>query len=74
MPRAHEQRQTGYTNTSGITPLLEALAGACVQLKERKDAPEEVVVVPAASDQVLHMLMHIDIGDEVIYPNPGFPI
>ena len=40
-----------------------------------KVAPEEVVVVPGGKPIIFFtMLALVDEGDEVIYPNPGFPI
>ena len=40
-----------------------------------KVAPEEVVVVPGGKPIIFFTLLSLaDVGDEVIYPNPGFPI
>ena len=38
-------------------------------------SPEEVVVVPGGKPIIFFTILAlIDEGDEVIYPNPGFPI
>ncbi len=67
--------QTHYTAATGIAPLREAIV-ADVQLRKGIAAnPEQVVVTPGAKPIMFYaMLALVNEGDEVIYPNPGFPI
>ncbi|HEX2222123.1 MAG TPA: pyridoxal phosphate-dependent aminotransferase [Candidatus Limnocylindria bacterium] len=66
---------THYTSPTGIEPLRRAI---CTEVRARKgiDAtPEQVVVTPGAKPIMFYaMLAVVGEGDEVIYPNPGFPI
>ena len=70
-----EEGMTHYTAAEGIRPLREAIA-ADVQRRKGIDASaDQVVVTPGAKPIMFYaMLALIEEGDEVIYPNPGFPI
>ncbi|MDR2137035.1 MAG: pyridoxal phosphate-dependent aminotransferase [Synergistaceae bacterium] len=73
--KALNEGKTGYTPTSGITPLREAIAKHCREYKKVDVDMENVVVVPGGKPIMFYtMLMLTQPGDEVIYPNPGFPI
>jgi aspartate/methionine/tyrosine aminotransferase len=73
--RAMNEGKTGYTPTPGIIPLRETIARSCEEYKKVKTQPEEIVVVPGGKPIMFFtMLMLAQAGDEVIYPNPGFPI
>jgi aspartate/methionine/tyrosine aminotransferase len=73
--RAMNEGKTGYTPTPGILPLRETIARYCEDYKKIKTCPEEIVVVPGGKPIMFFtMLMLAQGGDEVIYPNPGFPI
>ncbi len=53
----------------------QAIAEYAGKLRGMKFEPEEVVVVPGGKPIIFHsMLAIVNPGDEVIYPNPGFPI
>jgi aspartate/methionine/tyrosine aminotransferase len=66
---------THYGPAAGLPELREALAADVGQSRGIKVAPEEVVVVPGGKPIIFFaMLALVDEGDEVIYPNPGFPI
>ena len=66
---------THYTAATGIAPLREAIAADVKRWKGIDASPEQVVVTPGAKPIMFYaMLALIDEGDEVIYPNPGFPI
>ena len=72
--RALEQGETRYTSPPGIAPLREAIAD---DLRERGVTadPGEVVVTPGAKPAFTYsMLALVDEGDEVLVPDPGFPI
>jgi aspartate aminotransferase len=66
---------THYTPAEGIERLREAIA-ADVRRRKRIDAtPDQVIVTPGAKPIMFYaMLALVDAGDEVLYPNPGFPI
>lgn len=67
--------QTHYTAATGIAPLREAIVADVKRWKGIEASPEQVVVTPGAKPIMFYaMLALIDDGDEVIYPNPGFPI
>jgi aspartate aminotransferase len=70
-----EQGMTHYTPAAGIAPLREAIAADVKRWKGIEASPEQVVVTPGAKPIMFYaMLALINEGDEVIYPNPGFPI
>jgi aspartate/methionine/tyrosine aminotransferase len=66
---------THYGPSAGLPELREAIAEYVSRTRGVNVAPEEVVVVPGGKPIMFFvMLALIDEGDEVIYPNPGFPI
>jgi aspartate/methionine/tyrosine aminotransferase len=66
---------THYGPAQGIPELRKAIAEVVGKEKGLDVKPEEVVVVPGAKPIMFFgMLALVDEGDEVIYPNPGFPI
>ncbi len=70
-----DEGMTHYTHATGIEPLREAIARDVARRKGIEVAPERVVVTPGAKPIMFYaMLALIEEGDEVIYPDPGFPI
>jgi aspartate aminotransferase len=70
-----EQGMTHYTAAAGILPLREAIAADVKRWKGIDASPDQVIVTPGAKPIMFYaMLALIEEGDEVIYPNPGFPI
>jgi aspartate/methionine/tyrosine aminotransferase len=66
---------TKYTPSAGVMPLREAIAEDVAKSRGIPVLPEEVVVAPGAKPFIFHcMWALVEEGDEVIYPNPGFPI
>ncbi|HET6746158.1 MAG TPA: pyridoxal phosphate-dependent aminotransferase [Candidatus Limnocylindria bacterium] len=66
---------THYTAATGILPLREAIVAELKRWKGIEASPDQVVVTPGAKPIMFFaMLALIENGDEVIYPNPGFPI
>ncbi len=66
---------THYGPSAGLPELREAIAGYVSRTRGVTVLPEEVVVVPGGKPIIFYaMLALVDEGDEVIYPNPGFPI
>jgi aspartate aminotransferase len=70
-----DEKMTHYPPAVGIAPLRAALAADVKRWKGIDTTPEQVVVTPGAKPIMFYaMLALINEGDEVIYPNPGFPI
>lgn len=73
--KAMKDGYTKYTSTLGMPALREAIAQYCIDYKKVKTNRDEIVVVPGGKPIMFYtMLLLIENGDEVIYPNPGFPI
>ena len=66
---------THYTPAPGMPALREAIAADASARRGVSFAPENVVVTPGGKPiMFFSILALVDTGDEVIYPNPGFPI
>jgi aspartate aminotransferase len=66
---------THYGPTPGLPVLREAIAEAVATSRGIAVAPEEVIVTPGAKPIMFFTLLaYAQAGDEVIYPNPSFPI
>jgi aspartate/methionine/tyrosine aminotransferase len=66
---------THYGPSAGLPELRETIAQYVSCTRRVPVEPGEVVVVPGGKPIMFFvMLALIDEGDEVIYPNPGFPI
>ncbi len=66
---------THYGPSAGLPQLRQAIAEYVGRTRGVKVAPEEVVVVPGGKPTIFFLILAlIEEGDEVIYPNPGFPI
>lgn len=73
--KAIQENQTHYTPAPGIPKFREIIAEKTSARSCTKYEMEDVVVMPAAKPVMFHMINAlIDPGDEVIIPNPGFPI
>ena len=66
---------TGYAPTPGYMDVREAIAREAGARKHIETSAEEVVIVPGGKPIMFFaMLALVEPGDEVLYPNPGFPI
>jgi len=66
---------THYTPTAGIPELREAIAGDVARSRAIDVRPEQVVVTPGGKPiMFFSILALVDEGDEVLLPNPAFPI
>lgn len=73
--RALERGETHYVPSPGITPLREAVAGHLRQARRLDATAEQVVVTPGAKPVMFFtMLALCEPGDEVVFPDPGFPM
>jgi aspartate/methionine/tyrosine aminotransferase len=69
------RNETHYGPSAGLIPFREEIAAYISRTRGIAVDPEEVVVTPGAKPIIFHgILACVDEGDEVIYPNPGFPI
>src|SRR5262249_21370097 len=66
---------THYGPTAGFPELRQAIAEYIGRTRRVSVSSDEVVVVPGGKPIIFFTLLAlVDVGDEVIYPNPGFPI
>lgn len=72
---AMEEGHTHYCASAGLVELREAIANQVAQTRSVNINPDWVVVTPGAKPIMFFLIMAlVEEGDEVIYPNPGFPI
>jgi len=73
--RALDDGATHYGPSAGLPELREAIAKDVAATRQIPVTPEEIVVTPGAKPIMYFVITAlVDAGDEVIYPNPGFPI
>jgi aspartate aminotransferase len=73
--RALDSGATHYGPAAGLPELREAIAKDVGATRNIPVAPEEIVVTPGAKPIMYFVITAlVNPGDEVIYPNPGFPI
>jgi len=66
---------THYGPSPGLPELRQTIADYVSRTRNVKVVPEEVVVVPGGKPVMFYAITAlVEEGDEVIYPNPGFPI
>jgi len=73
--RALDEGWTHYGPTAGLPELREAIAAYVSRTRGIAVGPQHVSVVPGGKPIIFFTLLALlEPGDEVIYPNPGFPI
>lgn len=66
---------THYTPNAGMMDVREAIAEYAKKTKNIDTNAEEVIIVPGGKPIMFYTFMAlVNPGDEVIYPNPGYPI
>ena len=66
---------THYGPPAGLPQLREAVAEDVAKRRGISVDPAEVVITPGAKPIMFYAILAlVDRGDEVLYPNPGFPI
>jgi len=66
---------THYTPSAGLPQFREAIANEVAGTREIEVHPDQVVVVPGGKPIIFFVILALcEEGDEVIYPNPGFPV
>lgn len=67
--------QTHYSPSAGIPQLRQAIAEYTAKTRGVEVTPDQVVVTPGAKPIMFYSILALaEEGDEVLYPNPGFPI
>ncbi|HYR43672.1 MAG TPA: pyridoxal phosphate-dependent aminotransferase [Terriglobia bacterium] len=73
--RALDEGWTKYGPTPGFAELREAIAAYVSRTRGIQAGADNVCVVPGGKPiMYFSMVALLEAGDEVIYPNPGFPI
>jgi len=73
--KALDEGYTHYVPSAGIPELRQAIADYISKTRNLKVTPEEVVVTPGGKPIMFYTILAlVNPGDEVLYPNPGFPI
>jgi len=66
---------THYGSSQGLAELCELIAAEATKSRGMKFSPSNVIVTPGAKPIMFFAIMALaEEGDEVIYPDPGFPI
>lgn len=66
---------THYTPSAGIPEVRKSIADYISRTRHIDVHPDEVVMTPGAKPIMFYAILTlVNEGDEVIYPNPGFPI
>ncbi len=72
--RAIENGKTRYTLPAGLLELRETVAEYVASSRGIAVEPEEVIIAPGSKPLLFFpALALVEPGDEVLYPNPGFP-
>ena len=75
MDKAIADGKTGYCPAAGIPQLREALADDVGSRRGLSFTPANVVVQPGGKPVITKFIQAVmNPGDEVLYPNPGYPI
>ena len=73
--KAMREGATHYGPSAGLPETREAIARYVRETRGVQVGPDNVVVTPGAKPIMFFTIFAlVDPGDEVIYPNPGFPI
>ena len=72
---ALDKGYTHYTPSAGIMEVRQTIADYIAETRGIPVKAENVVIVPGGKPIMFYVIMAlVNEGDEVIYPNPGFPI
>ncbi len=75
MNKAIADGKTGYCPGAGIMPLREALAADIGGRRGLSLGPDNITIHPGGKPVITKFVQAlIEFGDEVLYPNPGYPI
>jgi len=72
---ALDKGMTHYTPSAGMLDFRKSIAKYISNTRGIEVSPDEVVVVPGGKPIIFYSILAcVDEGDEVLYPNPGYPI
>ena len=75
MNKAVAEGKTGYCPAAGIPALRESLAADIGSGRGLQLGPDNIVVQPGGKPVITKFIQAVmNPGDEVLYPNPGYPI
>lgn len=73
--KAMKDGHTGYCPSAGLPEFRETVAHHISETRKIDIHPDEVTVTPGAKPIIFFTILAlVDDGDEVIYPEPGFPV
>ena len=73
--KAMQDGYTGYGSAAGLPEFRAVIAEYISQSRQIDVDPDEVSVTPGAKPIIFFTILAcVDEGDEVIYPDPGFPV
>ncbi|MFI5251738.1 MAG: pyridoxal phosphate-dependent aminotransferase [Bacteroidota bacterium] len=73
--KALDESYTHYGPAAGLPQARAAIAKYTASTRGIEVSPDNVVITPGAKPIMFFLIIAcVDEGDEVIYPNPGFPI
>jgi aspartate aminotransferase len=74
LKRAVDDGKDRYCAVAGVLPLREAIASYLHDTRNLKVSADNIVIAPGCKIALfMAMMALIDPGDEVLYPDPGFP-
>jgi aspartate/methionine/tyrosine aminotransferase len=74
LKKAVDEGKDRYCAVPGVRELREAIASYLLETRNLQVSPDNIVVAPGCKTALFITLMAlIDSGDEVLYPDPGFP-
>lgn len=73
--KAMKEGHTGYCPSAGLPEFRDVVAQHISDTRRIEIHPDEVTVTPGAKPIIFFTILAlVDDGDEVIYPEPGFPV
>jgi len=73
--KALQDGYTHYTPSAGLREAREAIAEHVEATRKAPVDPDEVVITPGSKPVMFFAILAlVNPGDEVVYPNPGYPI
>jgi aspartate/methionine/tyrosine aminotransferase len=74
LKRALDEGKDRYCPIAGVPALREAIAAYLADTRNLSISPQNIVIAPGCKIALfMAMMALIDPGDEVLYPDPGFP-
>jgi len=74
LKRAVDEGKDRYCPVAGVPALREAIANYLRDTRNLKVSPNNIVIAPGCKIALfMAMVALVDPGDEVLYPDPGFP-